>query len=254
MEQLHPSRHDISDDNGVEVSPPMAGRAGQLGGVAADTRRFPNAILAVAETGIPWRDPPARYGKWDTAYHRYDEWCGKGRWQRVFEAVRDPDPEWPMLDGTVVRAHRHAAGMNTGGAGEGPGRSRGGFGTKTHGGFDALGNPVTFRPGPGPDADVTHARAVVGGLEPEVVIADEGYDSGPLVAAPAARGAEVVIPPRANRTCPRADDPVLYEERNKAERGFGLLEQYRRVATRDEERPRNFLGMVLVAAIMVLLR
>ena len=254
MEQIHLSRHDISDDKWVKVAPLMAGRTGQLGGIAADNRRFLNAILYVAKTGIPWRDLPAQYGKWDTAYHRYNEWCKKGRWQRIFETLRDPDLEWLLLDSTVIRAHQHAAGMNTGGADEDLGRSRGGFGTKLHGGFDALGNPATFHLSPGQDADVTHARAVVGNLEPEVVIADKGYDSDPLVAELTAGGAEVVIPPRANRTTPRAYDPILYKERNKAERGFSLLKQYRRVATRYEKRSRNFLGMVLVAAIMVLLR
>lgn len=144
--------------------------------------------------------------------------------------------------------------MNTGGADEDLGRSRGGFGIKIHGGFDALGNPAAFHLSPGRDADVTHARAVVGRLEPAVVVADKGYDSDPRVADLEAGGAEVVIPPRANRAAPRAYDPVRYKERNKAERGFSLLKPYRRVATRYEKRSQNFLGMVLVAAIMVLIR
>ena len=64
----------------------------------------------MAKTGIQWRDLPDRFGKWDTAYHRFNEWCMRGVWQRVLAAVRDPDLEWLLLDSTVVRAHPHAAG------------------------------------------------------------------------------------------------------------------------------------------------
>jgi transposase len=46
---------------------------------------------------------------------QYNEWCKKGVWQRLFHSVHDPDREWLMLDSTVIRAHRHAADMNTAG-------------------------------------------------------------------------------------------------------------------------------------------
>ena len=31
-------------------------------------RRFINAVLWKAKTGVPWRDLPRRYGKWKTVY------------------------------------------------------------------------------------------------------------------------------------------------------------------------------------------
>ncbi len=52
---------------------------------------------------------------------------------------------------------------------------------------------------------------------------------------------------------PRVYDEVIYAERNKAERGFHRLKQFRRMATRYEKRSRNFLVIVLVAAITILL-
>lgn len=48
------------------------------GGVAKDNRGFVNSVWSVAKTGIPWRDWPERFGKWDTAFHRFNEWCKKG--------------------------------------------------------------------------------------------------------------------------------------------------------------------------------
>lgn len=248
------SRHDLSDEQWSRVELLMTGRPGQLGGVADDNRRFLNAVIYINKTGVPWRDLPLSFGLWDTVYHRFNEWCKKGRWQRIFEALQDPDLEWLMIDSTVIRAHQHAAGLNTDANDEDLGRSRGGFGTKIRAGFDALGNPVAFELSPGQEADVTHAEAVIGDRQPEVVIGDKGYDSDAFVETLRTRGIDVVIPPRANRTAPRDYDAVLYRERNKAERGFNLLKHYRRVATRYEKRSRNFLGMVLVAAFMILLR
>ena len=62
---------------------------GGHGGVARGNRGFVNAVWYVAETGIPWRDLPDRFGKWDTAFHRFNAWCQAGVWRREFEAVRD---------------------------------------------------------------------------------------------------------------------------------------------------------------------
>jgi len=247
------SRHDISDANWVRIEHMLPGRPGQQGGVAANNRRFINAILYLSKTGICWRDLPEEYGTWDTVYHRYNEWCKKNRWQAIFDALQDPDLEWLLIDSTVIRAHQHAAGMNTGGADEDLGHSRGGFGTKIHGGFDALGNPAHLHLSPGQDADITHAEEVVGERTPGAVLGDKGYDSDAFVESLQKRGIEVVIPSKKNRVTPRVYDKVLYKERNKAERGFNRLKQFRRVATRYEKRSRNFLGMVLVAAITILL-
>ena len=125
-------RHEISDDNWSRIEHLLPGRPGGHGGVAKDNRGFINAVWYVAKTGIPWRDLPERFGKWDTVFHRFNGWCKTGVWKRVFEAVRDPDLEWLMIDSTVIRAHHHAAGMNGGADNQALGRSRGGFGTKLH--------------------------------------------------------------------------------------------------------------------------
>lgn len=247
-------RHEIPQDQWERIEELLPGRPGGHGGVAEDNRRFVNAVWYVAKTAIPWRDLPERFGKWDTAFHRFNEWCKKGVWGRVFEAVKDPDLEWLMLDSTVIRAHQHAAGMNGGGDDQALGRSRGGFGTKVHLAVDSLGNPVTVHLSPGQEADCTHAPTLLAGQHPQAVIADKGYDTDAVVAAVEATGAEAVIPPKRNRVEPRAYDAVLYKERNVVERCVNRLKQCRRVATRYEKTARNFLGMVLLAATMIWLR
>ena len=62
-------------------------------------------------------------------------------------------------------------------------------------------------------------------------------------------GAEAVIPPRSNRLIKRPYDKVIYKERNKIERLFGRLKQFRRLATRFEKLKRNFAGLIYVACI-----
>ena len=116
-------RHAISDADWDRVKNLLPGRPGQPGWVAKDNRLFLDAVLWVAKTGAPWRDLPERLGKWNSVWKRFDRWARKGTWQRLFEALRDPDLEWLILDSTVVRAHPHAAGAKKKRTGQG-GRAR----------------------------------------------------------------------------------------------------------------------------------
>jgi transposase len=134
------------------------------------------------------------------------------------------------------------------------GRSRGGFGTKIHAGVSGLGLPVKILLTAGQEADVTQAENLIRGVPIEVVIGDKGYDSKKVVEAIQARGAEAVIPSLSTRKEQREYDKEKYKDRNLAERFWGKIKQYRRVATRYEKTARNFLAFVHVASIMVLLR
>ena len=120
--------------------------------------------------------------------------------------------------------------------------------------MNGLGLPVTLTLTPGQAADVTEAGNLIAGAEPEVVIADKGYDSDAVVRTIEATGAEAVIPPKKNRVGPRAYDCDRYKDRNLAERFWAQAKQYRRVATRYEKTARNFLAFVHVVSIMILLR
>ena len=91
------------------------------------------------------------------------------------------------------------------------------------------------------------------GIEAQAVIADKGYDADWFIEAMRAAGATAVIPPKRNRKVLRQYDRNLYADRNKVERLFNRLKQYRRVATRYEKTARSYLAMVQVAAIMTLL-
>ena len=104
------------------------------------------------------------------------------------------------------------------------------------------------------ESDIAQAEALLADHEPEVVIADKGYDKKALVEEIEARGGQAVIPTQKNRAEQRAVDPHLYRERDLCERFWSKVKQYRRVATRYEKKAVNFLAFVQVAAIMVMLK
>jgi transposase len=114
MEQAH-RRHDISDKVWLLIKPHLIGQSGQWGGIAKDNREFINAVFWILRTGAPWRDLPPDYGKWQTAYKRYNRWQKRGFWAKLLEILTvEPDFEWLMLDGSHIKAHPHAAGARGG--------------------------------------------------------------------------------------------------------------------------------------------
>ncbi|MGO8949760.1 MAG: transposase, partial [Ktedonobacterales bacterium] len=51
----------------------------------------------VVGTGLSWREMPAEYGKWETAYKRYRLWCDEGRWPHILEALETSHPQLVLL-------------------------------------------------------------------------------------------------------------------------------------------------------------
>lgn len=77
-------------------------------------RHFFEALLYLARTGVPWRDLPAEFGRWDAAYNRFRRWVASGSLRTLFELLT-ANPQFEGLrrafvDSTIVRAHQHAAG------------------------------------------------------------------------------------------------------------------------------------------------
>ena len=197
------NRHELTLEQFRKLEPHLPGRVGSHGGVARDNHTFLTAEVYLAKSGIPWRDLLTRLGKWDTVYHRFNQWSKKGVWKMLDEQMQDPDLEWMFVDSTVVRAHQHAAGMNTDGEDQDLGRSVGGFSTKLHMAVDSLRNPVAMVLSPGQDHDSKHALEVLGELKPEVVAMDKAYDSEPLMEELRSRGIEPCIPPKKTGRTPR---------------------------------------------------
>ena len=137
---------------------------------------------------------------------------------------------------------------------QGLGRSRGGLSTKIHAATEALGLPVRLIGSPGQRNDIAFAHDLIEGIDADATIADKGYDADHLVEKLGAANSQVVIPPKRNRKVLRSYDIDLYKERNRIERFFNKLKQFRRVATRYDKLLKNFMGFVKLAAIAIWLR
>lgn len=79
------------------------------------------------------------------------------------------------------------------------------------------------------------------------MIADRGYDSAAIVSHARNMGATVVIPSKTNRRQQRTHDVGLYKLRNRIERCFNQLKQFRRLATRYCKYAATFASTVSIA-------
>ena len=111
------NRGDLTNEQWEQLAPHLPPQKPQTGRPALDHRQVLNGILWVLRTGAPWRDMPERYGKWTTVYSRFQRWRKNGTWEQIFAGLqtnkdREGRVDWEVhfIDGSVVRAHKHAAG------------------------------------------------------------------------------------------------------------------------------------------------
>lgn len=98
--------------------------------------------------------------------------------------------------------------------------------------------------------DGTMAADVVAAAGPiSHLLADRAYDANALRAYLAERGTIAVIPSTRSRTVPIPHDRDFYRQRNRIERMFCRLKDFRRVATRYDKLARNYDAAVHIAAI-----
>ena len=109
-------RGDLTDQQWQQLQPLLPPQKPITGRPAKDHRTIINGILWVLRTGAPWRDLPEHYGPWPGS-----------------QPVLSLAPGWPVgavaegstehsniqrkvhwelhyVDGTMIRAHQHAAG------------------------------------------------------------------------------------------------------------------------------------------------
>jgi transposase len=107
-------RYELTPEQWKHIQPLCAGKASDVGCTARDNRLFINAVLFIARSGCAWRDLPERYGKWNSVYQRFNRWAKQGRWEAIFQTLRQndaPDLDWAMLGTTSIRVHQQAAGQ-----------------------------------------------------------------------------------------------------------------------------------------------
>ena len=112
-------RHELTESEWARLAPLLPPR--KAGKRRKDDRLVIDGILWKLATGAPWRDLPERYGPWQSVYTRFRRWRRAGVWDRMLAAVQQQADaagalDWGVhfVDGTVIRAHQHAAGAKGG--------------------------------------------------------------------------------------------------------------------------------------------
>lgn len=245
--------------NILAVIKPKAGRKPQQ-----SDRMFIEAVLYVARTGIPWRDLPADFGRWDAVYNRFRRWEANGVWKKLWKRLQADECKLAkhiFIDSTIVRAHQHAAGAlkkNGGQAAQALGRSRGGFSTKIHAGCIDEKTGVSFVVTGGERNDMPGFDLVFDQVpqenDLEDAVMDKGYDSNHIRKRVKDNGMNPVIPSKNNRKEIIDYDKDKYKLREKVERFFNRLKQFRRIATRYDKLGHIFLAFIHIVAAYIIIK
>ena len=124
----------LTDAQWSRIAPHCLGKASDPGRTGGDARLFVEAVLWIARTGSPWRDLPEVFGNWNTVFKRFRHRVKGDVFKRIFEALSDdPDLEFAMVDGTIVKVHRHGQG------------AKGGLKARPSAGPEAAGPPRSWR-------------------------------------------------------------------------------------------------------------
>ena len=110
-------RGELTDKQWERLQPLLPPQKPKTGRPNLDHRQVINGILWILRTGAPWRDLPERYGKWTTVSSRFYRWRKASIWERILAQLQaagdvqgELDWEIHFVDGSIVRAHQHAAG------------------------------------------------------------------------------------------------------------------------------------------------
>ena len=111
------TQRELTDAQWARLAPLLPPQRPKMGRPPKDHRLIVEAIVWLDRTGAPWRDLPAEFGPWETVASRFYRWRRRGVWDRVLAALQAQadargELDWLLhfVDGSVVRAHQHAAG------------------------------------------------------------------------------------------------------------------------------------------------
>lgn len=116
---------------------------------------------------------------------------------------------------------------------------------------DGAGRAVAFRLAQGQAHELPQAVPLLASLPsvPKWVVADRGYTSHAFRQHIWDMGARPAIPPQRHEA-PVACPEWIYNNRNKVERLWARLKEWRAVATRYEKTAQSFMGILCIAAAL----
>ena len=110
---------DLTDEQWKVVKPILPEdpvREDRRGRPWSERRKVLNGVLWILRTGAPWQDLPPRYGPYQTAHRRFQNWVRSGAIERILLALAthlkedgELDLKECFVDGTFVPAKKGGA-------------------------------------------------------------------------------------------------------------------------------------------------
>ena len=195
-----------------------------MGRPPLNPRMVLNGILWMLRTGARWRDLPARYGKWNSIYHKFRQWCERGLFQLLLQSVTaDADNSTLLeIDSTFCKVHQSAC---SGLRNQAIGASRGGKNTKIHVLLNEKMQLLSVILTGEHIHDSQSALDLFVGVDlaGKKVLADKAYSCQSIRDYLEKRGAVVCIPDKTNFKMKHAFDSELYKQRNLVERFLNFI-------------------------------
>ena len=278
------NRGDLSAAQWKRIAPNLPPQKPAVGRPNNDHQTIINKSCGFSEPVLRGGISPIAMDPGKPSQDAFTEPRKQGIWQRLLQALQQQaeakgqiDWEINFVDGSVIRAHQHAAGAVRGEIDpnselsaieqvqerEALGWSKGGFSTKIHLRCDGNGRPITFLVSVGErheavlfeplmeQGSVKRAGPGRPRIRPHRVSGDKGYSSAKIRRYLRRRGIRYTIARKANEHRGGKFDKALYRMRNRVERCFNRLKQYRRIATRYEKMAENYLTMLTIASIIM---
>ena len=232
---------------------------GRPGRKPVPARRVLEAVLWILNTGAQWNMLPQAYPNYKTVHRRFQKWCRDEVLRDVLTALANElrdcgviDERESFIDATFASAK---------GGGEEVGPTKRGKGCKIMAIVDRHGLPLAASLHAANHHEVTLVQLTFDfymiEAKPEKLIGDKAYDSDRLDDEMREEGVEMISPHKKNRRKLKTQDGRAlrrYKRRWLVERFFAWIQWRRRVLTRWEYHPENFLGFIQLACMIILLK
>ena len=194
----------------------------KVGRPPLNTRRVFNAIMWMLKSGARWRDLPARYGNWNSIYHKFRLWCKRSLFDRLLKFINGDAKETTFLELDSTFCFRPSECVF---------------------GFERPSNRGVARRQKYQDSGIE-----LGGKK---ILADKAYSCEQIRSFSAEHGAVACIPDKAHFKIKHDFNPELYKQHTLIERFFQRIKNYRHVATRYDKLALCFENFFLLAASLI---
>jgi transposase len=259
MERRNPYPSDPSDEEWAFAAPYLTLMPLDATQRTHDLREVFNAVRYLVRGGIPWRMLPNDVPPWYTVYQQAQRWMAAGSFEAIVHDLRvmlrlahgrHAEPSAAIFDARTLQSTPES------GARAGYGGHKRKKGSKTHMAVDTLGHLLAMHVTPANEQERAQverlAKAVQDVTDAHVELAsvDQGYtgEEAAQVAQEHGITLEVVKLPEAKRGF------VLLPRRWVAERSFGWMARFRRLAKDYERLATTLVGLHFVAFVCLLLQ